>query len=190
MKLMKKKLKQYNYESIFISCITILIGTIMILFSKNVLNIISYLLGGILVITGIIKIYYYFRYEGKYNIFNYELSFGILNILLGILCIIFRNELQSIFRILIGLIVIYEGILSISLASKILYVNKGAGIISLLLSISMILCGGLIIFIKGIVIATIGYIIIVFAVMNIIESFIFNRNISKLENFLSKLNIE
>ena len=65
-----EKIKRYNYESIFISLVTILLGIIIILFSKNVLNIISYLIGGILIINGLFKTYYYLRYEGKYNIFN------------------------------------------------------------------------------------------------------------------------
>lgn len=190
MKSIEKKLKQYNYESIFTSFITILLGIAMILFSKDVLNIISYLLGGILLIEGIFKVYYYLRYEGKYNIFNYDLSFGILNIILGIICIIFKNELQSIFRIIVGLIVIYEGILNISLAHKVCFVNKKLGIVSLLLSILMILCGGIIILTKGILIATIGYILIIFAVMDIIESIIFKRNVKKIEKYLSELGIK
>ena len=187
MKSNEKNLKQYNYESIFMSIITIVLGIIMIFFSENVLNIISYMIGGILVVCGIFKIYYYLKYESKYNIFNYDLSFGILNILLGILCIVFKSELQSIFRIVIGLIVIYEGILNISLAHKICFVNKRIGLFSILLSILMVIGGSLIILVKGIVVATIGYILIGFALIDIVESIIFNRNVKKIEKYLNEL---
>ncbi len=189
MKSIQKKLKQDSYESIFFSCVTILLGLIMIIFSKNILDIISYLIGGILIVNGLLKIFYYFRYEGKYNIFNYDLSFGILNIIIGIVCLIFTNELQSIFRIVIGLVVIYEAIINITLSTKILYVDKVSGIISLLISILMIVCGGFIIFTKGLVITTIGIILIVFAIMNIVESVIFNHNLNKIEKYLSKQDI-
>ncbi len=188
MKSIGQKLKQDSYESIFNSCITILLGIIMIIFSKNILNIISYLIGGFLIINGLLKIFYYFRYEGKYNIFNYDLSFGILNIIIGIVCIIFTSELQSIFRIVIGLVVIYEAIINITFSSKILFVDKVSGIISLLISVLMIICGGFIIFTKGLLITSIGISLIVFAIMNIIESIIFNHNINKIEKYLSKLN--
>ncbi len=186
MKSIEKKLKQSSYESIFVSCVTIFLGVIMILFSNSVTNILSYLLGIILVINGLFKIYYYVMYEGKYNVFNYDLSFGILYIILGIICIIFKTELQSVFRIIIGVSVVYEGILNISLANKILFVDKPSGFLSLLLSVLMIICGGFIITTKGIVVTTIGYILIVFAIMNIIESIIFNRNLSKLKKYLSE----
>lgn len=190
MKLTEKKLKKYNYESIIMSIITALLGIIIILFSKNILNIVCYLIGGVLIVNGLFKIYYYLKYEGKYGIFNYDLSFGILAIILGIIFIIFKSELQSIFRIIIGLIIIYEGILNISLANKIYFVNKKAGIISLLLSVLTILCGILIIIIKGIVVATIGYILIGFALINIIESIIFKKNLKKLKKYLSDLGIK
>ena len=68
-----KKLKQDNYEAMFVSLMTIIVGIIMIIYSTNILNIISYLMGGILIINGLLKIFYYFKYEGKYNIFNYDL---------------------------------------------------------------------------------------------------------------------
>ena len=48
----------------------------MVIFPSEVLDVISYIIGGILIITGIVKMYYYFKYQGKYNILNYDLSFG------------------------------------------------------------------------------------------------------------------
>ncbi len=188
MELIEKKLKERNYEAIFVSVATIIFGLIMILFSKSILNIISYLMGGILIINGILKIFYYLKYEGKNNIFNYDLSFGIINIILGIICIIFKEELQSIFRIVIGLMVIYEGVLNITLASKIFYVDKLAGILSLVLSFLVMIGGGLIILTKGILISTIGYVLIALAIMNIGELIIFKRNLKKIEKYFKEIN--
>ncbi len=190
MKSIEKKLKENSYESIFISCVTIILGIIMIIFSNNVLDIISYFLGIGIIINGILKIFYYIKFQGKYNIFNYDLSMGILNIILGIICIIFKSEVQSIFRILIGIFVIYQSIINITLATKIMYVDKTAGTISLFLSILMIVCGSFIIMTKGLVVATIGYILIVFAIMDIVECIIFNRNLKKLEKFFNELKIK
>lgn len=188
MKSIKEKLKQANRESILASIFAILLGILMILFSNAVLDIISYLIGGILIIKGIIKIYYYFKYQGKYNIFNYDLSFGIFSIIFGILCIIFKEELQSVFRIFIGIFVIYEGIIRISLSTKVSLIDRGIGFLSFLLSLLIILCGVFITFNEGIVIVTIGYILIIFSIMNIIESIIFNKNLAKIEKYLNEKN--
>ncbi len=186
MKLIGSKLKQFNHESIFTSCMIILLGILILIFPKSITNILSYLIGVVLILMGIFKIYYYFKYEGKYDALNYDLSYGILNIILGILCLVFKDELQSVFRIIIGLIVIYEGIISISLAHKVCYVDKTMGIVSIILSILMVFCGGFIVVTKGIVITTIGIVLIVFAIINIVDSIIFNRNLNKLEKYLSK----
>ena len=186
MKLIGEKLKQVNRESIVASVIAVVLGFMMILFSNTASDIISYLIGGILIIRGIVKMYFYFKYQGGYNVYNYDLSFGIFNIIFGILCIIFKSEFQSIFRILIGIFVIYEGILKISLSTRLYYIDSGVGFLSFLLSIIIILCGVFVIFNEGIVITTIGYTLIIFSIMNIIESIIFNRNLNKLEKYLKE----
>lgn len=186
MKLIDDKLKQVNRESIFASVIAIVLGFMMILFSSIVSDIISYLIGGILVIRGIVKIYYYFKYQGGYNVYNYDLSIGIFNIIFGILCIIFKSEFQSIFRILVGIFVIYEGILKITLSTRLYYIDSWVGFLSFLLSIIIILCGIFVIFNEGIVISTMGYTLIVFSIMNIGESIIFKKNLDKLEKYLKE----
>ena len=186
MKLIGEKLKQVNRESILASIIAVVLGFMMILFSNTASDIISYLIGGILIIRGIVKMYFYFKYQGGYNVYNYDLSFGIFNIIFGILCIIFKSEFQSIFRILIGIFVIYEGILKISLSTRLYYIDSGVGFLSFLLSIIIILCGVFVIFNEGIVITTIGYTLIIFSIMNIVESIIFNRNLNKLEKYLKE----
>ena len=141
MKFIGQKLKQANRESILASIFAILLGFIMVIFPSEVLDVISYLIGGILIITGIVKMYYYFKYQGKYNIFNYDLSFGIFSIIFGILCIVFKGELQDIFRIFIGIFVIYEGIIKISLSTKLNLIDTSVGFLSFLLSIMIIICG-------------------------------------------------
>ena len=189
MKLIGEKLKQTNRESILASILAILLGITMIFFSKSVLDIISYLIGSILIIKGVLKIYYYFKYEGKYNVFNYDLSFGVFNIIFGIFCIIFKTELQNIFSIFIGIFIIYEGIIKISLSTKLNLIDTKIGFLSFLLSILIIICGVYITFNEGLLITTIGYTLIIFSIINIVESIIFNKNINKIEKMLNEKNI-
>ena len=188
MKFIGQKLKQANRESILASIFAILLGFIMVIFPSEVLDVISYLIGGILIITGIVKMYYYFKYQGKYNILNYDLSFGIFSIIFGILCIVFKGELQDIFRIFIGIFVIYEGIIKISLSTKLNLIDTSVGFLSFLLSIMIIICGIYITLNEGIVVATIGYLLVTFSIINIIESVIFKHNLSKIEKYLNEKN--
>lgn len=180
-----ERIKQSSKESIFSSILLIILGIITILFPHSILSIISYLIGAGLVIRGIIKIYYYFKNHGKYNIYNNDLTFGLLNILFGILYVVLTDELQSIFRILIGMYIIYEAIVKISMSAKLSYFSKKVGFLSFLLSVLIMICGVVVIFNKGIVITTIGYILVVFSVMNIIENIVVNKNVKKIEKYLN-----
>ena len=53
----------------------------------------------------------------------------------------------------------------------------------MLLSILMMLLGVIIILTKGILVATIGYMLTGFAIIDIVEAIIFNRNIRKIEKY-------
>ena len=72
MKLIGEKLKQVNRESIVASIIAVVLGFMMILFSSTASDIISYLIGGILIIRGIVKMYFYFKYQCGYNVRHSE----------------------------------------------------------------------------------------------------------------------
>ena len=52
----------------------------------------------------------------------------------------------------------------------------------------IIICGIYITLNEGIVVATIGYLLVTFSIINIIESVIFKHNLSKIEKYLNEKN--
>ena len=76
-----KSLRKINYIIIFTSIIIIV--------------------GAIFIIVGIFKIIMYIQNKGSYDLYNYDLIYGILAIVIGIVAIIYITTIGTIFRIII-----------------------------------------------------------------------------------------
>lgn len=62
------------------------------------------------ILVGIFKIINYIRNKGKYNFYNYEMAYGIIAIILGLLTIYYSTQIEKIFRILIAVLIIAIGV--------------------------------------------------------------------------------
>ena len=98
-------------------------------------------------------------------------------IVIGIVTIICSDTIGAIFRIIIGIWIIYSSLIRISLSMKLKAKNMPIWSYSLILAIVMFICGLYIALNSGSVVMTIGIIIIVYSVIDIIEDIIFMRNV-------------
>ena len=46
--------------------------------------------------------------KGKYDFYNYDLIYGIIAIIIGIVTIIYSSAIGSVFRVIIGIWIIYS----------------------------------------------------------------------------------
>ena len=104
----EKVLKKTGYTSIITSLILGILGLVMFMYSEATLKIIAYVLGAILMLTGIIKIIGYFTEKGSYDLFNYELVYGIISILFGLVVATHTETLESLIGIILGVWIIYS----------------------------------------------------------------------------------
>ena len=118
---------------------------------------------------------------GKYSFYNYDIAYGIIAIIIGIIAIVYKSQIETIFRVLIGIWIVYTGIIRLSLSFKLKLVQSPVWIYSLLISIIMIICGIYTIFVSNVIVVTIGIVILVYSVLDVIEDIIFLVNIKKLE---------
>ena len=82
---------------------------------------------------------------------------------------------------MIGIWIIYSGFTRFSLSFKLKEVNDKVWAFMLVLSVLMVIGGLYVTFYPGALIVTLGVIILVYAIMDLIESFIFMRNIKDME---------
>lgn len=177
-----KIFKKTGMYSLISSIVFAVLGIILIAYPEGTVKVISYILGIMFMLIGIYKVINYFMTKGSYDLYNYDLAFGIIAIILGIVTIAYSKEITAIFRIIIGLWIIYSGIIRLSLSLKLKTLGTNAWKYSLILSIIMLLCGIYVIANSQIIIVTTGVIILIYSIIDIIESVIFLSNINDIEN--------
>lgn len=180
MEFIEKIFKKTGWISIFESIIFAILGAIMIWKPEGTVKVISYILGAIFMIVGICKIINYFSAKGKYNFYNYNLVYGLIACILGIVTIAFSNTIGSIFRVIIGIWIIYSSFLRMGLSVNLKSLKIDIWIYSLILAIMMFICGLYITMNSGAVIITIGIMMIITSVIDIIEDIIFMKNIKEI----------
>lgn len=179
---MEQILKKMGWASIITSLAFTIIGLIIAYNPNTTFKVISYVIGGIFIVYGIIKIIEYFNAKGEYDLYNYELVYGIMAILLGIIVMACSGMIETILRILIGIWIIYSAVMRLGLALKLQKIDSDNKIwvAVLLIALAILLCGLYIIATPGIIVMTIGVIMVVYAIMDIVEEIIFMKNVKDL----------
>ena len=176
---MEQFFKKIGWTSIITSLAFTVLGIIIVYNPNTTFQIISYVLGAILIAYGVLKVIEYFKVKGSYDLYNYELVYGIIACLLGIVVIVCSGMIEAILRILIGIWIVYSGAMRLGLAMKLqkLDADNKIWVPVLLIALAMLICGLYIIAVPGTVMMTIGIIMVIYGIMDIIEEIIFMKNV-------------
>ncbi len=159
--------------------VTILVGGIFAMFPAKVVDLISYIIGGMLILGGIYNVAMYFRYHKTGN-YSLKLSIGLIFIILGVYMLIRTDFIFSILAVFFGFYIIINGMFALQVAIEgfrvkhknwiltflIAMVNLAFGIVVLLEPF-----GTTIVFIKFI-----GIFMVLGSVLNLIALAIGNKN--------------
>ena len=173
---MKEMIKRTAVVSIITSLIFAVLGIVMIANPEAAIEIVA-----AVIVIGAEKIISYFVMKGNLDFFNYELIYGIVAILFGILIMTHSNTFASIVRIIIGIWIAYAGLMKINISFKLKSANISAWAVVLILSIISLLAGILVMFsnTSSIVILT-AVVMIIYAIADIIDEIIFINNVDKI----------
>ncbi len=165
--------------NVFISIIFVIIGIILVTNPRGVLDIISYVIGGALFFFGGMQIYYYFKGSDYKNTYlNTYLVTGIFSIALGLIIILFSNVFEAIVRMIIGFIIIYNGIVKLKISLNMKQFNIREWKCMLCMSIIVLLFGFYLLTTN--VVAVMGVITIIYGVIDLIQNILYVKNINKL----------
>lgn len=103
-------LKQIKWRSILVGIGYILAGLLLIVYPESSRDLIAYVLGIALVVYGIVSLTTYFVINVKESLRRNEFSIGIMAILAGLIVIFKQNILLDIIPVLLGLVIIADGI--------------------------------------------------------------------------------
>lgn len=180
MEYLEKVLKKTGVTSLVTSIIFAILGIILIANPEGTIKFIAIILGVIFGLVGLYKIVNYIENKGKYDFYNNDIAYGVIAIVLGIVTICYSTQIGAIFRIIIGLWIVYSAILRINLSIKLKTIDSNVWIYSLIIALIMAFCGIFIICNSGAVIVTLGIVVVIYSVLDAIESIMFLNNVSKL----------
>lgn len=177
---MKELVKKSGYISLLSSIVFLLLGIILVNHPEDTIKVVSYILGGLLIAFGIIRLFTYFSSRDKFQYYDFNLMLGSLSFLVGLVIIVFGSSIASIFGIILGLWIVLSSINRINLSFKL----KDSGIkywyISLVISLLILICGLYVVFSPELILVTLGTILIIYSIMDIIQSIIFILNTNKI----------
>ncbi len=181
MEYIKGLLKKSGWISIVESIIFIALGIIFILKPDDIMAIIAYIIGGMFIAIGLIKVLNYIQSKGKNDLYNYELIYGIMSAVIGIVVIVYRGSISYLFGIITGMWIIYSGVVRFSSALKLKKLNNNLWIYTMIIAIIMFIGGLYVVLTSGTILLTvIGAIMITYAILDIIEDIIFINNVDKI----------
>ena len=174
----KEFLKRSGWTDLIISLIFILFGIMLMARPETIMAIISNVLGLIFIVMGILKIIQYYS-TGKIN--KYLIPMSTILIIVGIVVMFCTEIILSLFRILIAIWIIYTGIMNFHTSFVWKEYKSKLWVTTLILSFVMILAGIYVLVNSGAIIQTIGIILVLYGIVDIIENIIF---IKKVDNYL------
>jgi uncharacterized membrane protein HdeD (DUF308 family) len=143
-------------------------------------SMIAAIFGAVFVIIGALKLVDYFS-NNKED--KYTLAMSVAAIIAGAIIMFCADAIVSVFRILIGIWIIYSGILNLQTTIVWKGSDKKVWYLALVLAILTILAGVYVLVSPGAVMSALGVIIIVYGIIDIIENVVF---IKEIDDFLGE----
>ena len=175
-----KNLKQTAWMSVLESLITIILGILLVAFSDTVVGVIACIVGIFLLIKGAYQIINYFVVKGQNDFFNNSLLAGIISMLVGVAMLAMGEGIISVFRIAIGIWIIYEALVHINTAIKLHAASIGIWKYILILALCLLIIGIFITFFEGAVITLIGWMLILGGVIGVVGDVMFVQYVNVL----------
>lgn len=177
---MRKKFNKLMNISLGTSIVFIIIGLILLLFTKMSLDLIAYLIAGVLIINGVLSIIDDYK---QFKIFYFFDGFtsGLLSIILGIVIITNPNYIAILIPILVGLWFIISSTFKLRMALALKDSNDNSWLITYILSLLTIIVGLCLIFNPKIgalsITKVVGALTIIYSICDIIGALIFKKNL-------------
>lgn len=183
------KIKKMSITSIVFSLIFILTGIFLLLRPETAINIICYVLGVLLLLSGVVSIVQFFSDKTSDNYLSFSFIFGAFVFIFGLIILIKPAIVASIIPLLLGVWMLINGVTKLSYSLTINKFNNST--VSIIGSILIIILGILLIFnpfagAKSLV-QIIGISFIVYSVIDLAESIALTFSLKKKETTEGKI---
>ena len=178
--MIEKFLKRSSWTDIVISLIFVFFGVLLIAKPNETVGAISIILGILFIAMGVLKLVEYYTADTKED---WLLTVALISVVLGIVILFASDAILSVFRVIVGIWIIATGIMDLQTTLVWKEVKSPYWTTAVLLSMLMMLAGIIILVNQNILFTTMGIIIVIYGILDIIDRFIFMKKIS---NYMKK----
>lgn len=171
-------LKRTAWSSVFEALVLIILGILFVIWPDTMVKILAYLVGAFFIIKGSYAVANYYIQKGQQDFFNNGLLSGVVCILIGVAALIIGEDIARVFRVIIGIIIIYESLVRINTASKLYSVGVSTWRYILVLALIMLVLGIIITFSNGAIISLIGAVMIITGIVGLVGDVMFIQHIN------------
>lgn len=182
------EIKKSAWSAIFGSLGLVVLGILFLVFQDQMIKVIAYIIGAFLIVKGGFQIINYYTNKGQYDFFNDGLLSGVVAILLGIAAIVAGEDIAGVFRVVIGVLIIYESLVRINTAIKMSAAKIPSWQYILVIALIMMASGIFIVCNSGAVITLIGWIMIAAGIFGIVGDAMFIQHVNTVIEELTKHN--
>lgn len=179
-------LKKSAWAAICESIVIIIFGVLLIAWPTIILSIVAKVLGVVLIAIGGYQIINYFVTHGQNDFFDNSLLSGVVCALIGIAAILAGEDIANVFRVIVGIWLIYEALVRFNSAIKLHAAKVSVWGYVLLIAIIMLAAGIFIVFNTAAVLQLIGGIMVVSGIFGILGDMMFIREIDSVVKSITK----
>ena len=182
---MLKKINKLFWMMIVFSLLSLVAGVLLVWFPIVSLNVISYIIAGVMLLFGIILVTDY-----KARIFYTQfITLGVIFIILGSILLLHNNIIQVLIPIIIGTYIIVNEIVNMQIALKLMKYSNSM-ILAFVLSLLACVCGVLMIVYPsdGAIALTLymGIVLIVYSISVLTNMIIFKKHVNDIKKIITE----
>lgn len=185
---MKEKFKKMFLTSIIYSIAFIAFGLLLLFVPTLTISVISYIIGGVIIVTGIISFVRYFKGRSLELKVNFDLIYALLSVIAGVVIVLNPTALASLIPIILGIWIVINSAFKFQYAFHLKERKYVDWFWPFILSILGLMCGVILIFnpFRGVIVLTqlLGIAVIVYAIIDMIETFTIRKGMMKVVDLL------
>ena len=177
-------IKKSAWSAVFESLAIAILGVLFVIWPETMMDIVTYVVGAIFIIKGGFEVINYFLEKGQNDFYNNGLLTGVVSILIGVAALVAGDRIANVFRIIVGVFIIYEALVRVNTAIKLHSAGIQAWKYVLIIALAVMVLGIFVAF--NDIASVIGWIMIAAGVIGVVGDILFAKQVDILIDRLTK----
>ncbi len=171
-------IKKSAWSACLESLAVLILGILFVVWPDTMIHVLAYVVGAFFIVKGGFQVINYFVERGQNDFFNNGLLSGVVSILIGIAALVIGDDIANVFRVIVGILIIYESLVRINTATKLAATNISTWRYILIVALIMLVLGVFVTFNTGAVVQLIGALMIVTGIVGIVGDIMFIQHVN------------